>query len=88
MGFTTGIVIKLLDRGVLVEDCYNTFIRVLWDDVVLEDREALVEGVKVIISDEGVLEIATSSFNRFRDDRELEEEEIANEKTFIIDTGE
>lgn len=72
----------------MVEDCYNTFIRVLWDDVVLEDREALMEGVKVIISDEGTLEIATSSFNRFRDERELEEEELFNEKTFIIDTGE
>lgn len=84
MNFTTGKVIKVMDRGVLVLNSYGDAIRVLWDDVMLEDRKALVPGVNVIVHESGGVEIASSSFTRYRDHEELQELNFSNEKTFAL----
>ena len=87
MSFTTGRVLKVLDRGILVEDSYRTFVRVLWDDVVLEDRNYIGVGSKVILNDDGSAELASSSFNRWRDNERTKEIDLANEITKILEDG-
>lgn len=85
MSFTTAKVIKILDRGILIKDGYDVEKRVLWDDVAIEDRDSIQEQSKVVVHEDGLVELVTASFIRWRESIYTQELELSNENTFVLE---
>lgn len=81
MSFMVVKVIQVLDRGILVKDNYDYCFRVLWDDVQLEDRDAIQEGSSLLVDESGKAELSSNSFVRWRQNILEDEIALSNEET-------
>lgn len=79
--FTTGKVIRIHPKYIGVQDSFGNLHSFSINRVVPDDLEAIRVGSLVLINDSREVELATSSFNRWRDQEQAREIFISEDIT-------